>query len=66
VIPILGVIAALLYRRESETPLRRCPACGSVVRIYDALCMKCGTDLDYPSPSEIIEPDPSIRVRAKL
>ncbi len=66
VIPLLGPIAAALYRRESETPLRRCPVCGSSTRIYDAMCMSCGNDLDYPQGAEIITPDPSRRVRAKL
>jgi hypothetical protein len=66
IIPILGPIAALLYRHESETPLRQCPSCGAAVRVYDAMCMRCGVDLSYPEPEEIIEPDPSLRVRAKL
>ncbi len=66
VVPVLGPVAALLYRRESETPLRRCPTCGGAARVYDAMCMRCGADLEYPQPSEIIEPDPSRRVRAKL
>ena len=66
VVPILGPIAALLYRRETEVPLRRCPGCGASLRIYDALCMSCGTDLSYPDESEIIEPTAAMRVRAKL
>jgi hypothetical protein len=66
IIPVLGPIAALLYRRESETPLRECPACGAPARIYDAMCMRCGSDLSYPRPDEIIEPDSALRVRAKL
>ena len=65
-IPVLGPIAALLYRRESETPLRHCPSCGAVLKVYDAMCMHCGTDLGYPEPGEIIDPNPSLRVRAKL
>jgi len=65
-IPVLGPIAALLYRRETEVPLRVCPGCGAAARIYDAMCMRCGTDLDYPQESEIIAPDPSVRVRARL
>jgi hypothetical protein len=28
--------------------------------------MHCGTDLEYPKESELIEPDSSIRVRARL
>jgi hypothetical protein len=66
IIPVLGVIAALLYRRESEIPLRRCPTCGAGARLYDAMCMNCGRDLDYPAEAEIIEPDPSLRIRARL
>jgi hypothetical protein len=66
VIPVLGPIAALLYRRESETPLRLCPACGATARVSDAMCMACGSDLAYPQESEVIEPDRSLRVRAKL
>jgi len=65
-IPVLGPIAALLHRRESETPLRQCPSCGAALKIYDAMCMRCGADLDYPEPAEIIDPDRSLRVRAKL
>jgi hypothetical protein len=65
-IPVLGPIAALFYRRESETPLRHCPSCGAVLKIYDAMCMRCGSDLDYPQPGETIDPDPALRVRAKL
>jgi ribosomal protein L32 len=66
VIPILGPIAALLYRHETAVPLRRCPTCGHATRIHDAMCMSCGSDLAYPAPSEIIEPTPALRVRAKL
>jgi hypothetical protein len=45
-VPFLGLIAALAYRNESEE--RRCPRCGRVTKIYDALCTRCGTELDYP------------------
>jgi hypothetical protein len=37
-----------------------------VLKIYDAMCMRCGSDLDYPQPGETIDPDPALRVRAKL
>jgi hypothetical protein len=36
------------------------------LKIHDAMCVRCGADLDYPEPAEIIDPDPSLRVRAKL
>jgi len=66
VAPILGPLMAALYRHETEEALRICPGCARAVRHYDAMCMRCGTDLDYPEDSELIEPDPSMRVRARL
>jgi hypothetical protein len=66
VIPVLGPIAALLYRHETDVALRLCPDCGRVLRLHDAMCMRCGCELDFPEESEIIRPDPSIRVRAGL
>ena len=66
VLPLLGPLAALLYRRETEEALRICPVCRRALRHYDAMCMHCGADLDYPDESELIEPDSSIRVRAHL
>ena len=47
-VPFLGLIAAIVYRSESEELRRRCPRCGRVTKIYDAICMRCGTELDYP------------------
>lgn len=47
VLPLLGTVAALLYRRESEVPKRACPECGSPVAIHDQVCMKCGRDLEW-------------------
>jgi predicted nucleic acid-binding Zn ribbon protein len=66
IVPVLGPIMALLYRRETEVPLRRCPGCGTAVRVYDAMCMRCGHELEYPEDSEIIAPSAELRVRAKL
>jgi len=66
VIPVLGPVAAALYRRETEEALRVCPGCGAALRHYDAMCMRCGTDLEYPADDELIEPDSSMRVRARL
>jgi hypothetical protein len=66
VIPVLGPVAAALYRRETEEALRVCPGCGAALRHYDAMCMRCGTDLEYPADGELIEPDSSMRVRARL
>ena len=66
IIPILGPLAAAVYRRETEEALRICPGCRTAVRHYDAMCMRCGTDLEYPAEDELIEPHPLLRVRARL
>ena len=48
-LPGIGIIAALLYRRERDEPRRRCPECGNVVAISDQVCMRCGRDLEFPA-----------------
>lgn len=55
VVPVLGIVAALLYRSERDEPRRACPTCGTIVPAYQALCTRCGTELDYPD--ELIEPE---------
>ena len=53
VVPVIGTIAALLWRWEGREPKRRCPECGSVVALHDQVCMRCGRDLEFPeAPSE--------------
>lgn len=46
--PILGLMAAIVYRSERNELRRACPRCGKVTKIYDALCMRCGMELDLP------------------
>jgi hypothetical protein len=47
-IPFFGLIAAVLYRYESQELRRQCPSCGRVVKLYDAVCMHCGAELEFP------------------
>ena len=47
-VPVLGLIAALAYRFDSNELRRRCPSCGRVTKIYDAICTRCGAELDFP------------------
>lgn len=54
IVPFLGVLIAVLYRHETDELRRACPTCGKVVPIYDALCTRCGTELDFPDVA--IEP----------
>lgn len=56
VIPILGLIAVILYRSEREEPERRCPTCGKVLKLHVQVCTRCGTDLYLPDPSEVRHP----------
>jgi predicted nucleic acid-binding Zn ribbon protein len=42
------------YRTERDEPRRACPTCGKVVPVHDALCTRCGTELEYPET--VIEP----------
>jgi uncharacterized paraquat-inducible protein A len=56
VLPYLGLIAALLYRREQDEPERRCPRCNKVLKLYVQVCPRCGTDLYLPDPSEVRNP----------
>jgi hypothetical protein len=47
-IPVFGLMAAIVYRFERDELRRQCPGCGRVTKIYDAICLRCGTELGYP------------------
>ncbi|HST55345.1 MAG TPA: hypothetical protein VLJ42_05555 [Solirubrobacteraceae bacterium] len=47
-VPFMGLMAAVLYRFESDELRRQCPTCGRVTKIYDALCTRCGQELEFP------------------
>ncbi len=46
--PYVGLLAVALYRNEHEEPHGRCPGCGRVVPLHQALCTRCGTELEHP------------------
>jgi hypothetical protein len=48
-LPILGTLAALLWRYEQGEPTRRCEQCGAVVALHDQVCVRCGRDLEFPA-----------------
>ncbi|MDX6691694.1 MAG: hypothetical protein QOG15_3151 [Solirubrobacteraceae bacterium] len=54
-VPVLGLLAAIFYRYERDELRRQCPTCGRVTKIYDALCTRCGTELEYPD--RVIAPE---------
>ena len=47
-IPVIGLITAIVYRSERDELRRLCPTCGRVCKAYDALCVRCGTELEFP------------------
>jgi hypothetical protein len=55
-LPILGLIAVILYRRERDEPERACPNCGQVQKLYVQVCKRCGADLYLPPPEEVRHP----------
>ncbi len=52
VLPVIGVIAAFLYRSERDEPERQCPTCHKVLKLYVQVCPRCGTDLYLPPPEQ--------------
>ena len=54
-LPVLGLAAAVLFRSERDELRRQCPGCGRIVKLHDAICTRCGTELDFPDVA--IEPE---------
>jgi peptidoglycan/LPS O-acetylase OafA/YrhL len=54
-VPVLGLLAAVFYRFERDEVRRQCPRCGSVVKLYDQVCMRCGEDMDFPEVAIVPE-----------
>ena len=55
-LPVIGLIAAILYRLERDEPHRHCPRCGAVRPIADQVCTVCGEDMDWPEPEAVVRP----------
>ena len=47
-IPFIGLATAVLYRYETNELRQRCPRCGRVTKLYDAVCVVCGEELVFP------------------
>ncbi|HEY7075431.1 MAG TPA: hypothetical protein VH418_08680 [Solirubrobacteraceae bacterium] len=61
VLPVLGLVAAVLYRSDRDELRRQCPGCGKIVKLHDALCTRCGTELEFPDTA--IEPESAAAMR---
>lgn len=48
IVPFIGLATAILYRVDKDELRRECPSCGKVVKLHDALCTRCGAELDFP------------------
>jgi hypothetical protein len=62
-LPFFGLLAALAYRFDSEELRRQCPNCGRVTKLHDALCTKCGAELEFPDVA--IAPESAARKRVQ-
>lgn len=47
-VPFFGLLAAICFRFENQELRRQCPGCGKVVKLHDAVCVRCGTELEFP------------------
>ncbi len=52
ILPVAGLIAALLYRFDSAEPGQLCPRCGKTVKLHDSICTRCGEELYFPGALE--------------
>ena len=48
-IPFLGLLCAVLYRYDNRELRRQCPECGRLLKLHDAVCVRCGAELAFPS-----------------
>jgi hypothetical protein len=62
-VPFFGLAAAILYRFERNELRRRCPKCGRVAKLHDALCTRCGEDFEFPGEVLMSEAEQQHRVR---
>jgi hypothetical protein len=60
VVPVIGLLTAIAYRYERDEPRRQCPTCGRICMLHDALCVRCGTELEFPDGA--IAPESSASV----
>jgi len=63
-VPFIGLITALVYRWDNQELRRQCPTCGRVVKLHDAVCIRCGAELEFPEvaiASEAAMKRPAVR-----
>ena len=55
-LPLLGLVAVVLYRVDKDEPERQCPRCGKALKLYVQVCPRCGEDLYLPDPAAVRHP----------
>lgn len=62
-VPFVGLAAAILYRWDNRELRRQCPQCGRILKLHDAVCMRCGAELEFPDVA--IAPEAAIAGRPR-
>jgi hypothetical protein len=62
-VPFIGLLTALLYRWDNQELRRQCPGCGRVLKLHDAVCTRCGEELEFPEVA--IPPEAAMRRPAR-
>jgi predicted RNA-binding Zn-ribbon protein involved in translation (DUF1610 family) len=62
-VPFIGLACAVLYRYDNRELRRQCPNCGRIVKLYDAVCITCGEELEFPDEAIASEFDVQRRPR---
>jgi hypothetical protein len=60
-IPFIGLITAICYRFDNQELRRQCPRCRKIVKLHDAVCMRCGEELEFPDVA--IAPEAAVQER---
>lgn len=47
-VPFIGLLASVCARRDDRELRRRCPRCRTVLKLHDAVCTRCGEELEFP------------------
>jgi hypothetical protein len=56
-VPFIGLLTAIFYRWENQELRRECPSCGRIVKLHDAVCVRCGEELGFPEVAIASEMD---------
>lgn len=60
-VPFIGLLTAVCYRWDRDELRRQCPHCGKVIKLHDAVCMRCGEELDFPEVALASERSQSLK-----